>query len=189
MDINARIAARLGALRRQHGLSLEALAQRCEVSRSMISLIERGESSPTAVVLEKLACGLGLPLNALFEVTSTDTAPLVRREDQPQWQDPQSGYLRRNLTPDNAHFPVQMVEVTFPAGASVAYETGQRDPGIHQQIWLLAGSIQIRVGEQAYSLQQGDCLGFDLDSPTAFHNPHPEPARYLVLLSPKRRLP
>ncbi|AHF74676.1 XRE family transcriptional regulator [Candidatus Sodalis pierantonius str. SOPE] len=189
MDINARIAARLSALRRQRGLSLEALAQQSDVSRSMISLIERGESSPTAAVLEKLAYGLGMPLNALFEVPATDSTPLVRHDDQPRWQDPQSGYIRRNLTPDNAHFPVQMIEVIFPAGASVAYETGQRDPGIHQQIWLLAGSILIRVGEREYRLRQGDCLGFALDRPTAFHNPHHEPARYLVLLSPVRSVP
>ena len=53
VDINARIAARVRALRAARGLSLEALAQACGVSRSMISLIERGESSPTAVLLEK----------------------------------------------------------------------------------------------------------------------------------------
>ncbi len=53
-------------LRAARGLSLEALAARCDVSRSMISLIERGEASPTAVVLEKLATGLGVPLASLF---------------------------------------------------------------------------------------------------------------------------
>ncbi|MBX9760540.1 MAG: helix-turn-helix domain-containing protein, partial [Beijerinckiaceae bacterium] len=53
--INHRIAARVRELRGRSGLSLEALADACGVSRSMISLVERGESSPTAVVLEKLA--------------------------------------------------------------------------------------------------------------------------------------
>jgi len=53
-DLNARIAHRVSALRAERELTLEALAVRCDVSRSMISLIERGESSPTAVVLEKL---------------------------------------------------------------------------------------------------------------------------------------
>ena len=40
-------------------MDLDALATKTGVSRSMISLIERGESSPTAAVLEKLAAGLG----------------------------------------------------------------------------------------------------------------------------------
>ncbi|HXS25279.1 MAG TPA: helix-turn-helix transcriptional regulator, partial [Gemmatimonadales bacterium] len=54
-DINARIAARVRGLRGGLGMSLEDLSGKCGVSRSMISLIERGETSPTAVVLEKLA--------------------------------------------------------------------------------------------------------------------------------------
>ena len=61
-DINTRIAARVRELRTGEDLSLDALAERCDVSRSMLSLIERGESSPTAVVLEKIATGLGVTL-------------------------------------------------------------------------------------------------------------------------------
>ena len=41
------------------------------MSRSMISLIERGESSPTAVVLDKLAAGLGVTLGALFNTPAS----------------------------------------------------------------------------------------------------------------------
>ena len=61
-DLNQRIAERVRELRAAHGLSLDALASKSGVSRSMISLIERGESSPTEVVLEKLAGGLGVML-------------------------------------------------------------------------------------------------------------------------------
>ena len=66
-DLNQRIAERVRELRAARGLSLDALASKSSVSRSMISLIERGESSPTAVVLEKLAAGLGVMLAALFD--------------------------------------------------------------------------------------------------------------------------
>jgi len=66
-DIYQRIAERVHALRTERSLSLEALAGQSQVSRSMISLIERGETSPTAVFLEKLAAGLGMPLASLFE--------------------------------------------------------------------------------------------------------------------------
>ena len=66
-DLNQRIAERVRELRAAQGLSLDALAGKSGVSRSMISLIERGESSPTAVVLEKLAAGLGVMLASLFD--------------------------------------------------------------------------------------------------------------------------
>src|SRR5262245_38577308 len=66
-DLNQRIAGRVRELRTAQGLSLDALAGKSGVSRSMISLIERGETSPTAVVLEKLAAGLGATLSSLFD--------------------------------------------------------------------------------------------------------------------------
>src|SRR5215471_6726775 len=65
-DINARIAGRVRGLRAELGMTLDALAAKCQVSRSMLSLVERGESSPTAVVLDKIANGLGVPLATLF---------------------------------------------------------------------------------------------------------------------------
>lgn len=58
-DINIRIAQQVREIRLARGYTLDILASRCQVSRSAISLIERGEASPTAVVLEKLANGLG----------------------------------------------------------------------------------------------------------------------------------
>ena len=65
-DLNEQIAERVRTLRAGQALSLEALADKSGVSRSMISLIERGESSPTAAVLQKLATALNVTLQALF---------------------------------------------------------------------------------------------------------------------------
>jgi transcriptional regulator with XRE-family HTH domain len=101
-DINARIARRVRSLRTDQGLSLEALATKCLVSRSMLSLVERGESSPTAVVLEKIATGLGVPLADLFDDPSASPEPVARSE-RVSWRDPDSGYVRRNISPPNFH--------------------------------------------------------------------------------------
>src|SRR5262247_4899846 len=85
-DLNARIAERVRELRAARGLSLDALAGKSGVSRSMISLVERGESSPTAVVLEKLAAGLGVTLASLFDAPAdpakSPRGPIARRPDQ-----------------------------------------------------------------------------------------------------------
>src|SRR5262245_51080862 len=100
-DLNQRIARRVHELRTGRGLSLDALAGKSGVSRSMISLIERAECSPTAVVLEKLATGLGVVLASLFnaptEATPASRSPLTRQQDQPEWRDTGSGYVRRNV--------------------------------------------------------------------------------------------
>src|SRR5256885_10090688 len=102
-DLNQRIAERVRELRAAQGLSLDGLASKSSVSRSMISLIERGESSPTAVVLEKLAAGFGVMLAALFDAPAGAAQrpgrPVARRDNQPQWRDPAPGHLRRHGPP------------------------------------------------------------------------------------------
>jgi transcriptional regulator with XRE-family HTH domain len=191
-DTNQRIADRVRELRSAQGLSLDALAGKSGVSRSMISLVERGESSPTAVVLEKLAAGLGVTLAGLFDAPAAQApgGPLARREDQPQWQDPASGYRRRNVSPPGVPQPMQIVEVHFPPGSRVAFENGGRDRRVYQQVWLLEGVIDVTLGEEHYRLRDGDCLAMQLDRPTMFHNPTRKPARYAVVIAsetPSRR--
>jgi transcriptional regulator with XRE-family HTH domain len=193
-DVNQRIAGRVGELRAAHGLSLDTLASKSGVSRSMISLIERGESSPTAVVLEKLAAGLGVTLASLFDTPAAaaqpPSGPVARRDDQPQWQDPASGYLRRNVSPPGVPQPMQIVDVHFPPGGRVSFETAARDMRVQQQVWVLEGAIDITLGAECHRLREGDCLAMQLDRSTMFHNPTRKPARYAVVIAsdiPSRR--
>jgi len=181
--LNDRIAQRVRDLRGASGLSLDALATHCGISRSMISLIERGESSPTAVLLEKLASGLGVPLAALFDPPRPSASPVARAVDQPSWRDPRSGYVRRNVSPSGVGSQIQIVEVTFPAKARVSYETGPREPVMHQQVWVIEGAIDITVGDERHQLGAGDCVAMVLDKPIMFHNPHKVDARYAVVLA------
>jgi transcriptional regulator with XRE-family HTH domain len=182
MDINQRIADRLRELRDAQRLSLAALAERSGVSKSNISLIERGESSATATVLDKLSAALGVTVASLFEKPAEDaTSPVSRTQDQPVWTDPGSGYVRRNLSP-SVYSPIQLVEVSFPAGQRVSYETSARDVDVHQQVWIIEGAMEVTVGESLWTLETGDCLAMRLDQPIAYHNPTTKPARYLVSL-------
>src|SRR3989442_5395811 len=116
-DLNQRIAERVRELRAAHGLSLDALAGKSGVSRSMISLIERGESSPTAVVLEKLAAGLGGMLASLFDAPAAPAraphGPVAGPDDQPHGEDPAPGYLRGHGSPPRGPQPMQIVAVAF----------------------------------------------------------------------------
>jgi transcriptional regulator with XRE-family HTH domain len=180
--LNDRIARRIHALRTARGLSLAAMAARCDVSRSMISLIERGETSPTAVVLEKIATGLDVPLASLFDAPPVADEPVSRYAGQPVWRDPQSGYLRRNVSPSGVGSPIQIVDVTFPPGAHVAYETGAREPAVQQQVWVLEGAMVVQVGDETHRLETGDCLAMRLDRPVAFHNDTDTAARYAVAI-------
>jgi transcriptional regulator with XRE-family HTH domain len=184
LDVHRRIAERVRSLRWGQGLSLDALAARCGVSRAMISLIERGESSPTAVVLEKLATGLNVMLASLFDAApSQPSSPISRAAEQTPWRDPHSGYVRRNLSPSGIDSPLQLVEVQFPPKARVAYDTSARQGQVHQQVWVLEGQMQITLGDAVHELAPGDCLAMVLDRPVSFHNPGRKTARYAVAIA------
>ena len=186
-DINLRISRRVASLRAKTGLSLDELAVRSKVSRSTISLIERGETSATAVVLEKVAAGLGVAMSMLFEAERAVPGPLMRCAEQPEWRDPATGYLRRDVSPPDYPSMVRIVEVEFPAGKRILLEGASPDGVIHQQVWLLEGAMEITEGGKTRRLEVGDCLAMQLAGPIEYRNPTRKPARYAVVLGRKPR--
>lgn len=179
-DLSKRIGARIAERRSARGLTLEDVASRTGVSRAMISRVERGEVHASAVVLDRLCGGLGLSLSALFAQTSA--SPLLRRADQPVWQDPGSGYIRREVAPQGPGSNTRIVEVEFPAGAEVTFARSP-DRLIDQHVWVLAGCIDVIMGETVYSLSHGDCLHMRLLEDNSFRNTSGKPARYAVILT------
>ena len=187
LNLNQKIALRVKAMRLAKNLSLENMAIKSGVSRSMISLIERGESSPTAVVLDKLAAAVGVALATLFEepdaVLQSVPQPLLRKATQTVWKDPASGYLRRNVSPSGLQLPLQIVEVEFPPRKRVTFETAFRDNPLDEQVWVLKGVIEITLADETYRLQQGDCLAIHLDCPITYYNPTRKTSRYAVVIA------
>lgn len=184
-DINIRIAHRIRELRLARGYTLEMLATRCQVSRSAISLIERGETSPTAVVLEKLANGLEVPLTQIFinETSTPSPQPVIHRNEQAEWRDPETGYIRRTVSPPNLRLPFQIVEIEFPSHSRVTYEISESSKVVQQQLWVVEGQIDIQLGKNSYALGQGDCLAMQLDQPVIYSNNSSQVARYILVVS------
>jgi transcriptional regulator with XRE-family HTH domain len=180
-DIDIRIAARIRELRAERGMTLDGLAEAADVSRAMLSRIERGESSPTAHLLGKICNGLGVTLSALFAATELPASPLARRDDQPTWRDPASRYLRRNVSPAGTGSPVDITEIEFPAGASVAFDS-PRLAGKDQHVWVLSGTLEMELGGELFRLETGDCLFRRLDRPVLFRNPTRRATRYVVIV-------
>ncbi|MBI0423427.1 helix-turn-helix transcriptional regulator [Acinetobacter sp. ACIN00229] len=184
-DINIRIAQQVRELRLARGYTLDVLATRCQVSRSAISLIERGEASPTAVVLEKLANGLGVPLTQLFDIPQNDQSPqpMVRRTQQSEWKDPETGYIRRQVSPPNWKSPFQIVEIEFPPQSRITYEISETSKVVQQQLWVVEGEIDIQLGDSSYALSTGDCLAMQLNQPVIYSNNSSQVARYILVVS------
>jgi len=184
MNVETLIANRIRALRKTRGYTLGQVADRSGVSRSMISLIERDETSPTAAVLHKLADALGVTLASLFsDDPRGEPEPLARLSEQQVWKDPASGYVRRHVSPSGYASPIELVEVTFPPGERVAFESMARNVMTHQQVWILEGEMEITVGAKSWHLLTGDCLAMELGQHIVFRNPTHNKTRYVVVLA------
>jgi transcriptional regulator with XRE-family HTH domain len=177
------IARRLKAARVARDWTLDDLAQASGASRALISKVERGEVSPTAATLAKLAAGLSVTVASFFSDETSIPVPLSRPERQPEWRDPETGYVRRNISPSAARGSAEIVEVRFPPGARVMMDNAAGWHGITQQIWLLEGAIELQFAAETVRLEAGDCYFMRLDAPFAFANPGETPARYAVVLS------
>jgi transcriptional regulator with XRE-family HTH domain len=178
--LSASLAATVQSARFERGWSISALAEASGVSRAMIAKIEHGDVQPTAALLARLSGALGMTLSEL--IASAEGAPprLSRRQAQQVWTDPDSGYVRRSVSP-SASTMLQLVEVELPAGARVPMPR-ESYLFIDQQIWVLAGRLRFIEGDQTHELRVGDCLQLGEPQACVFENPLNATCRYLVAL-------
>jgi len=177
-DVGDGIAQWIRIERNGRGWSLADLAERTGVSKAMLSAIERGETSPTAALLVRVAAGFGMTLSTLIAKAEQGGGGLARAASQPVWTDPETGYVRRHLSPAT-DMPLELVRVELPAGATVELPASSYT-FIRQQIWLISGILDFREGERVHHMQPGDCLALGSPNDCAFHAPGPGPAHYLV---------
>ncbi len=181
-ELEQAIGIRIRTLRTEKGLTLDDLATASGVSRAMISRIERAEASPTASLLARVCAALGLSLSEFFADAGQEASPLSRRQDQQIWRDPETGYMRRAVSPPGTASDVDIVDVEFPAGARVAFPPHAASRGMTQHVWLFDGELEMTVGETVHRLKPGDCLFMPVGDGHVFHNPGHAPARYCVVL-------
>lgn len=178
-SFSSSLAATLYAARIERDFSISGLAGRSGVSRAMIGKIERGEAQPTAVLLGRLSCALGITLSELVARAERPGSRLARVAEQPTWTDPDTGYRRRAVSAPGGG--AELVEVEFPAGAEVSF-AADSFVFAHHQIWVLDGHLRFHEGEQVHELDAGDCLTLGAPAPCTYQNPTERPCRYLVVL-------
>lgn len=180
-DSSARIARRVRLERDSRGWSLADLAEQSGVSKATISKIERGEVSPTAVILVRLASAFDLTLAGLMLRAEGQGDRLSRAAEQPVWRDPETGYLRRQVFNRPDH-PLEIVKVELPAGKRVVLPASSY-AHIRQAVWVQAGSLVIVEAGDRHELGAGDCLGFGPPCEVTFANETDAPCSYAVVLA------
>lgn len=185
-NLGAGIASRIRDERAARRWTIADLAARSGVSKAMISAIEREAASPTAALLVRIAAAFGMTLSALIARAEGAGGGLMRRADQATWTDPETGYVRRFLSPPMGN-GLELIRVSLPAGATVRFPAASY-AFLRQQIWLIEGRLDFSEGDRVHRMEPGDCLALGAPSDCAFHAPGPGPAEYLVALAREVRM-
>lgn len=159
----AALAPRLRFLRRQHGLTLEALAQASGLTRSFLSKLERGLATPSITTTLRLAGALGISVGRLVgEAEDPGAVAILRKRERHgvMAEGAADDYLP--LLPGRPHAALEAWVMRPPAG----FRPGP--PGAHageELLFVLSGAVEVEFGSRLERLEAGDAAQFDASLP------------------------
>jgi XRE family transcriptional regulator, regulator of sulfur utilization len=180
---NGNFGARVRQLREGSDLSLRHLAERSGVSAPMLSQVERGETSPTLSVAERIAGGLELSLSQLLRLDESDGVSVVRAAER------RRGGGRRHryevLTPPLPGLRAEVSLHMLAPGASTGEpdDPPMHEPGSRETAVLVEGRLRFLCGGITHELEEGDSVTFDADLPHHFENPGDRDARFYAVVA------
>lgn len=179
------LGLRLRGLRKQAGLSLDGLAKVSEVSKSMISKVERGEASPSTVVLARIAEALGVTFSDLMAQEQDSEVVVLSAAAQPVLSDPETGHTRRCLAPILPARGIDWVLNTLPPGASTGQFMRHRR-GVEEYVHVLKGRLRVILGGEVHSLSEGDALYFQAHITHEFVNDGRGACQYYLIIDSQK---
>ena len=182
MDITA-LGERIRLERLRRRLSLEALAARTGVSRSMLSEVERGTKVPTVLVLDRIATGLGTSIARLLGEERSGAVIVLRREEQDVAVDP-SGWERRILSPVLPGVEFEFMRTTINPGVDAGVFSPHA-PGSLEWVAMECGTLLLTINGTPYTLHGGDSIYYDGDCWHGFANPGAELCVYYLAMDVK----
>ncbi len=172
---------RLRTLREVRGLSLRDLAASSGVSAPMLSQVERGETSPTLDIANRIASGLHLTLSQLLRLDEEPHVVVVRKRDRRT--ESRRGHHIAELTPPLPGQRHAVTEHVLQGGTS----TGRPDdpplhePGSRETVVVTEGTLVLVIGDERHELKMGDAVTFDADLEHHFENAGKKEATFMAI--------
>lgn len=174
-------AENLAKIRKERKLSLQELADRTGVSKSMLSKIERGEKNPSLQIAAQIAEGLRLSLSSMLEERKEHKVIVIRAADQVAFSDEMTGFERRLLSPTFPHKGVEFIHNTVPKDCSEIIFP-PHSPGVREFIVITKGTLKIKLDDDSFILKKGDSIFFEANRLHSFCNEgHSECCYFLVI--------
>lgn len=161
-SLGAQIARVVRARRRASGATLDDLAARSGLSRTILSRIENGRGNPSVETLFRIARALGLPISVLLDDTQSPPARRIpARSGTPLRGD--SGMAAWLIHAEATAYRIELFELELPAG--VEQPTDGHVPGTIELVYCLRGRILVGPVGSEVEIGVGDCAWFRADEP------------------------
>ena len=180
-EITLRLASRLKDERKAKALSLDALAKLSGVSRSMLSQIERGESSPTVASLGNLTRALNVDFAVLLDENNGADGPIlnvVRNESTPVIHNKNAGCLIRILSAPDDVGDTEVYDIHFDKGANL--DSSPHKTGCVEALTVLEGRLEVTSDGHSEDISVGDTMRYVADREHAICAP--EKARAILVV-------
>ena len=162
-DVLGALPEKLKQARKQQGLSLEAVAEISGVSKSMVSQIERGVSSPTVATLWNLTRALGVEFSGLLDSAGSarNRIEILSAGATPTIENMGSGCKIRLLSPPSSVGAHEVYELLFDGGGVLASEAHW--PGAREHLTVIDGRLQVTAGGDIQVAGPGDTARYGAD--------------------------
>jgi len=130
-------------------------------------------------MLNQLCSQYGWTASRLMAEAESGPPTVVRSEEQITWEDPETGYVRRVLSPPHPNLRGELVEVWLPPSAVVSYDTSPL-PGLEHHLWMLEGVLSLSLEGVTFRLEKGDCIRYLLSGPSRFEAGSKRAVRYVI---------
>jgi transcriptional regulator with XRE-family HTH domain len=174
------LGERIRLERVQRHLSLDQVAARAGVSRSMLSAVERGAKVPTVLVFDRIATALDTSIARLLGEEKSARVVYLPHEEQDLARDA-AGWERRILSPVLPGVEFEFMRTTI--GPSVdAGAFSPHAPGSREYVAIESGTLLLTIDGTPYTLRTGDSIYYAGDCVHAFLNPGRKPCVYYLAM-------
>ena len=182
--IAAAIARNVHALRARRGWTLDLLAQRSGVSKGMLVQIEQGRTNPSVATLCRVANALGVAIPRLVEVAETPPVRLVRASEVAELWHGAPGSVAKLLVGWDAPDLTEFWDWQIAPGDG--YDGEAHTPGTRESLYVLDGTLTLRLGDTAHVLKRGDTVLFRADRPHRYENAGRSKLRFMMVAAEPR---
>ena len=155
------LPTRLKDARREKALSLDAVAKLSGVSRSMVSQIERGESSPTISTLWNLTKALQVDFAGLLEDDQDSRVEVLRSSDVPAIDNYGTGCSIRILSPPEEAGRHEVYDLRFNQDGVL--DSLPHAQGAREDLTVIEGRLTVTSGDAVEHLSDGDTARYAAD--------------------------